>query len=184
MRKLITFNFVTMNGYYKGPGGDISWNKHSREESEFAAQGAQSDSILLFGRVTYQMMAAYWPSPAAMQNTPLVADGMNKSEKIVFSRTLDKAEWNNTRLIKENIFEEIRKMKASPGKDMCFLGSGSVISQFAEQGLIDEYQVMVNPVVIAGGTPLFKEIRSQLDLRLKDTRTFKNGNVLLTYQPQ
>ena len=183
MRKITVFNFVTLNGYYKGPNGDISWHRHGEEENEFAAGNLKSGGILLFGRVTYEMMASYWPTPAAAENDPAVAEGMNKAEKIVFSRTLKKAEWNNTRLIKDNIVEEIKKMKQTPGEDMVLLGSGSILTQFAEKGLIDEYKIMVDPVVIGGGTPILKDIRHKLDLKLTKTKTFKSGVVLLCYQP-
>jgi dihydrofolate reductase len=129
------------------------------------------------------MMASYWPTPVAIKNDPIVAAGMNNADKIVFSRTLKKVEWNNTRLVKDNIVEEINKMKQLPGKDMTVLGSGSILTQFAEQGLIDEYQIMVDPVVLGDGTPIFKNIKHKLDLKLTRTRTFKSGVVLLCYQP-
>ena len=129
------------------------------------------------------MMASYWPTPDAIKNAPIVAEGMNNADKIVFSRTLKKVEWNNTRLVKDNIVEEIKKMKRMPGKDMTLLGSGSILTQFAEQGLIDEYQIMVDPVVIGDGTPIFKGIKHKLDLKLTMTRAFKSGVVLLCYQP-
>jgi dihydrofolate reductase len=184
MGKLTVYNFVTLNGYFKGPKEDISWAKTgSIEEKEFAAGNLKSANTLLFGRVTYQMMAGYWPSPAALKNDPAVAEGMNKAEKIVFSRTLNKAEWNNTRVVKDNMEEEIKKIKRIPGKDMTVLGSGSIVTQLAEKGLIDEYQVMVHPVVIGGGTPLLKDISQKLNLELINSRTFKSGGVLLCYQP-
>lgn len=181
MRKLSAFNFVTLNGYFKGPNGDISWHRHGAEESEFAAEGVKSENIVLFGRVTYEMMASYWPTPEAIKDNPTVANGMNKADKIVFSRTLKKPEWNNTKLVKDNIIEEIKKIKSSSGKDMVLLGSGSILTQFAEQDLIDEYQIMVDPVVIGDGTPIFKSIRKNLNLQLTSTRTFKSGVVLLSY---
>jgi len=183
MRKLNVFNFVTLNGYYKGLHEDISWHKHGGEEAEYSAEGAQSESILLFGRVTYEMMAGFWPTPLASETMPVVADGMNKSEKIVFSTTLKKAEWSNTRIIKSNIVEEIKKIKETPGKDMTILGSGSILTQFAEKGLIDEYQIMVDPVAIGDGIPIFKGIKLPLNLRLTNTRTFKSGVILLCYEP-
>jgi dihydrofolate reductase len=183
MRKVNVFNFITLNGCYKGPKGDISWHRHGAEENEYATDSLSSESTLLFGRVTYQMMASYWPTPIAIKNDPIAAEGMNNSDKIVFSRTLKNVEWNNTRLVKDNIAEEIRKMKQMPGKDMTILGSGSIVTQFAEQGLIDEYQIMVDPVVIGDGTPIFKDIKHKLDLKLTMTRTFKSGVVLLCYQP-
>ena len=186
MRKVNVFNFITLNGYFQGPNGDISWHRHvsdESEESEYAAEGLKSGSTLLFGRVTYQMMASYWPTPDAMKNAPMMAEGMNNADKIVFSRTLKKAEWKNTRLVKDNIVEEIKKLKQTPGKDMTILGSGSILTQLAEEGLIDEYQFMVDPVALGDGTPLFKNIRRPLNLQLTATRTFKSGSVLLSYQP-
>ena len=128
------------------------------------------------------MMASYWPTPIAIKNDPIVAEGMNKADKIVFSRTLTKAEWNNTRLVRDNMAEEIQKMKRQTGKDMTVLGSGSIVTQLAQAGLIDEYQFMVDPVVLGEGTPIFKGIGHKLDLNLIATRTFKSGVVLLSYQ--
>ncbi len=183
MRKVSAFNFVTLNGYFEGPKGDTSWHKHGGEEAEYSAESLKSGNTLLFGRVTYEMMVSFWPTPMAIENFPIVAEGMNKAEKIVFSRTLKKVEWNNTRLVKDNIVEEIKKMKQMPGKDMTLLGSGSILTQFAEQGLIDEYQIMVDPVVLGDGTPIFRNIKHKLDLKLTMTRTFRTGVVLLCYQP-
>jgi dihydrofolate reductase len=183
MRKLAVFNFVTLNGYFKGPEGDISWHRHGAEENEYAAEMLKSGSILLFGRVTYELMASYWPTPTAIHNDPTVAEGMNRAEKIVFSRTLKRAVWSNTRLVKDEMVEEIKKMKRAPGKDLTLLGSGSLLTQLAEQGLIDEFQIMVDPVVLGDGTPIFKGIRHKLDLKLTGTRTFKSGVVLLSYKP-
>jgi len=183
MSKLSVFNFVTLNGFYKGAGEDISWHRHETEEQEYAAEGANSESILLFGRVTYQMMAAFWPTPAAYQNMRSVAEGMNKSEKIVFSKTLAKAEWNNTKLIRDNIVEKVRSLKNTSSKDMTILGSGSIVTQFAENGLIDEYKIMVDPVALGEGTPLFHGMKGKLDLTLTDVRKFKSGVLLLSYTP-
>ena len=113
---------------------------------------------------------------------PIVAEKMNTLPKIVFSRTLDKVEWQNSRLVKDNIAEEIRKMKRLPGKDMAILGSNSIVSALAPLGLIDEYRIMVNPVVLGGGKSLFEGIKERLNLKLLRTRTFRSGNVLLYYQ--
>ena len=183
MGKLSVFNFVTLNGYFKGPNEDITWHRHGTEESEFAAEGAKSDSILLFGRKTYEMMAGYWPTPEALKNAPVVAEGMNQSEKIVFSRTLKKVDWNNSKLIKDNIVEVIKKIKQTSRKDMTILGSGSILTQFAEAGLVDDYQFMIDPVVLGDGTAIFKGIPNKMDLKLTNSRTFKSGVVLLCYQP-
>jgi len=184
MSKLIVYNFVTLNGYFKGANEDISWaKKGSNEESEFAAYNLKSGNILLFGRVTYEMMEKYWPTPEAQKNDPLVAEGMNEAEKIVFSNTLEKANWKNTRIIKNDIVEEIKKLKMENGKDMVVLGSGSIVNLFAEEGLIDEYQIMVHPVVIGEGTPLLKNIDHMMDLKLTVTKAFPSGVVLHCYKP-
>jgi dihydrofolate reductase len=114
----------------------------------------------------------------------VVAEGMNNADKIVFSKTMKKAAWNNTRLMKDDIVNEIKKMKKAPGMDMTILGSGSIVTLFAEQGLIDEYQIMVNPVVLGDGIPLFKDMKIKLDLKLIATRPFKSGVVLLSYRPR
>jgi dihydrofolate reductase len=183
MGTLSVFNFITLNGFYKGPQDDISWHKHGEEEAAYAAEGAQSNSTLLFGRVTYGHMVSFWPTPAAMETMPEVAKGMNASEKIVFSRTLTKTDWNNTRIVKDNMVEEVKKWKAA-GKIMTVLGSGSIVTQLAEAGLIDDYLLMVDPVAIGDGTPIFKGIKHELDLQLVNTRTFKSGVVLLSYKPR
>jgi len=184
MGKLSVFNFMTLNGYFKGPNDDTSWHQHGNgEEGEFAAEGAQSDSILLFGRKTYEMMASFWPTPLAAKSMPEVADGMNKSEKIVFSRTLKKATWNNTRIIKNNIVEETKKLKSTSPKNMTILGSGSILTQLAEAGLVDTFMFMLDPLALGDGTPIFNGIGIKLELKLTETRSFKSGRLLLTYQP-
>jgi dihydrofolate reductase len=183
MRKLFTFTFISLDGYYKGQNGDISWHKHGAEESEFSAENLKSGNILLFGRTTYEMMASFWPTPMALTSFPEVAAGMNKAEKIVFSRTLQKADWQNTTITSENMIEEVQKLKLHATKDMTLLGSGSILTQLAEAGLIDEYQVMIDPVAIGNGTSIFHNINRQLNLKLTTTRTFQSGIILLTYQP-
>jgi dihydrofolate reductase len=183
VRKVSAFIFLTLNGYFKGPNGDISWHRHGAEENQYAVDSMKSGNTLLFGRVTYEMMAGYWPTPLAMKNDPVVAAGMNHADKVVFSRTLKKADWQNTRLIREDAVKAIKKMKRMPGKDMTILGSGSILAQFAEYGLIDEFEIMVDPVVLGEGTPIMKGVKHKLDLMLTGTRTFKSGVVLLSYVP-
>jgi dihydrofolate reductase len=186
MRKLVVFNSVTLDGYFSGPGGDISWAHKGSEDAEwnaFVAENAGSGGQLLFGRITYELMASYWPTSEAMKSYPDVAKGMNELPKVVFSRTLDKVSWNNTRLVKGNLAEEVRAMKKEPGEDMTILGSGSIVSQLAQEGLIDEYQLIVNPVVLGKGRTMFDGIKAKLALQLTRTRTFANGNILLCYVP-
>jgi dihydrofolate reductase len=183
MARLSVFNFITLNGYYAGPNGDISWHRHGGEESKYAEEGAKSESMLLFGRITYQMMASYWPTPMAAKGNPGVAEGMNRSPKVVFSRTLKKVEWENTRLLKNDLVEEVKKLKKGD-KDITILGSGSIVTQLAEADLIDEYQIMVDPVALGNGMPMFKGMAQKLDLRLVSTRPFESGVVLLVYKPK
>ncbi len=183
MRKLFAFNLVSLDGYFEGLKRDISWHNVDAEFNEYAIEMLNSVDKLLFGRVTYELMAGYWPTRDAMKNDPLVAERMNNLSKIVFSRTLDKVEWNNSRLVKSNIETEIQKMKKLPGKDIVILGSGSIVSDLAQRGLIDEYRIMVNPIVLGHGKSMFKGIKDRLNLKLIKTKTFKSGNVLLYYEP-
>ncbi len=139
--------------------------------------------MVLFGRITYELMASYWPTPTAMKSDPIVAEGMNRMPKVVFSRTLDKVLWSNTKLVKGDLTTAIRKMKQEPGEGMAILGSGSIVSQLAPEGLIDEYQVVVNPVILGKGRTMFDGVKEKLNLKLTKTRTFGNGKVFLCYEP-
>lgn len=183
MRKLTAFTFVTLDGYFEGPKRDISWHRHDEEDSAYAAEMLKEGSTLLFGRVTYELMASYWRTPDAMKNDPIVAEGMNRSDKVVFSRTLRRAEWSPARLVKGKIEEEVERMKREPGKGLALLGSGSILNQLARHGLVDEYQILVDPIVLGDGTSIFKGIEPRLNLKLTATTTRGNGNVLLCYQP-
>ena len=182
MPKLGVFNLVTLDGYFAGENGDISWHNADAEFQKTAEQQSNSGNTLLFGRVTYELMAGYWTTPQALKDDPLVAKGMNSSPKIVFSRTLKKTEWSNTRLVKGDLVAEVRKLKARPGKGLTILGSGSLVAQLTEAGLIDEYQFLVNPVVLGKGKGMFEGLKTKLSLKLTKTQAFKNGNVLLCYQ--
>jgi len=181
MRRLTVFNLVTLDGYFAGRNGDISWHNVDEEFQDLAIKASNSGNTLLFGRVTYELMTNFWPTPEAIKTDPIVAEGMNRSEKIVFSRTMDKVDWINTRLVKGDMIAEVRKLKQGSGKDLTILGSGSIVSQLAQEGLIDEYNILLNPVAIGKGKTMFEGIKKKLDLKLTATRTFGNGNILLTY---
>jgi dihydrofolate reductase len=186
MRKLVVFNNVTLDGYFSGMSDDISWAHKGNEDAEwnaFVADNARAGGMLLLGRITYELMAGYWPTPDAMKNYPDVAEGMNNLPKVVFSRTLDKASWQHTRLVKGDLAGEVRAMKKEAGEHIAILGSGSIVSQLAQEGLIDEYQVVLNPVVLGKGRTMFDGIKGKLTLKLTKTRTFSNGNILLYYEP-
>lgn len=183
MRKAFLFMMTSLDGFFEGPNQDISWHHVDEEFNEFAIKQLNDADMLLFGRVTFQLMASYWPTPSAIENDPMVADKMNNLPKIVFSRTLDKVEWNNSRLVKDNIAGEVSKLKQQPGKDLAIFGSSDLAVSLIQMGLVDELRIMVNPVVLGNGKPLFKGINDKLNLRLLRTRSFSSGNVLLHYQP-
>ena len=186
MRKLVVFNQVSLDGYFVDQNGDMSWAHNANKDDEwdaFVAGNAKSGGELVFGRITYDLMSSYWPTSMAMQNDPVVAERMNNLPKVVFSRTLDQATWNNTKLIKDDLAGEVRKMKNETGVDMVIMGSGSIIAQLTQERLIDEYQLVVIPVVLGQGRTMFDGIEEKLSLKLTRSRTFNNGNVLLSYAP-
>jgi len=174
---------VTVDGYFAGPNGEIDWHVVDKEFNEYAKEMLESVDTLLFGKITYDLMAGYWPTDAGIQDSPVIAKAMNSLAKIVFSKTLKKADWKNTKIMKEINPEEIKKLKEQPGKDMVILGSGIIVDQFTNLGLIDEYRLIVNPVILGKGKPLFKDVDRSIKLKLLKTKTFKSGNVLLYYQP-
>ena len=186
MRNLIVFNHVSIDGYFTGGNGDISWAHTGSDDPEFqqfVAGNASGEGQLLFGRVTYDLMAGYWPTPLADQQNPVVAKAMNNMQKVVFSRTMEKPLWKNTKLIKTDIVSEIRKMKNESGPGMVIMGSGTIVSQLAQERVIDEYQLLINPVAIGKGRTLFDGMNKILSLNLMSTRTFKNGKVFLRFEP-
>lgn len=184
MRKLVAFEQVTLDGYFADAGGGMGWAHRSDPEWDaFVADNAGGGGMLLFGRVTYEMMATFWPTPAAFEAAPVVARRMNELPKVVFSTTLKEVSWQNTRLVKGGVAEEVRRLKGEPGPGMAILGSGSIATQLAEEGLIDEYQIVVNPLALGAGRTLFAGMKRALALRLARTRAFGNGNVLLCYEP-
>jgi len=187
MGSLHVFENVTLDGYFTGEDGDLSW-AHARggddeDWNDFIAGNASGGGTLLLGRKTYEMMKAYWPTPQAKQEAPEVAAGMNRMQKVVVSRTLDDPGWSNTEVIKGDLADEVRKLKET-ADDITILGSGSIVAQLAAAGLIDDYQVIVNPVVIGKGRSLFAGVEEPPSLKLQKTRTFKNGNVLLSYEAE
>ena len=157
--------------------------QRGRELNDFAIEQLNTADGLIFGRITYQMMASYWPTPAAIQDDPVVAGKMNSIQKYVFSRTIDRADWSNTRLVKGNAAEELARLKQQPGRDLFVFGSADLAATFIQQGLVNEFRNLVNPIVLGSGMPLFKGIQKPLNLKLLKTMPFRNGNVLLYYQP-
>ena len=186
MRKLIVFNHVSLDGYFVDSNGSMMWAKAANVDPEwnaFVAGNASGEGTLVFGRVTYDLMNSYWPTPMALQHDAIVAERMNSLPKVVFSRTMEKASWNNTKLVKDDLPGAIRRLKQESGGGLVILGSGRIVSQLAQEGLIDEYHVVVNPVILGGGRTMFDGIKDKVSLKLTTTRSFKNGNVFACYEP-
>jgi dihydrofolate reductase len=182
MKKIIVSNYVTLDGFFAGPQGEIDWFVWNEETVEYSKELLQAIDTILFGRMTYELMAGYWPTAAAAEEDPAIIEAMNNLPKIVFSRTLEKVGWNNAKLAKGDLGEEVTALKRRPGRDIVIYGSGSIVAALAERGLIDEYLLFVNPVVLGEGKPLFKGLKERFPLELKKTQVFKNGVVLLDYQ--
>jgi dihydrofolate reductase len=186
MTRIGTFVHVTIDGYFAGPKGEIDWFKVVKKDAEWekhTQQESQSGGTLLLGRTTYDMMRSYWPTPAAIASDPHMAKVMNESPKIVVSKTLasvkDEPNWKNVMVVRDLKADDIRK-KADGS--ITILGSGSIVQQLTDLGLIDEYELVVVPVVLGAGKPLFKDIKFR-EMKLLDARSFKNGLVSLRYRP-
>jgi len=178
MRKLIVSNVVSLDGFFEGPNHGLDWFVPDEEFFEYAKDMLRAADTLLFGRVTYLHMANYWPSAPADE----IADKMNNLPKIVFSKTLQTVNWNNSRLVSNNIQAEVTKLKQQPGKDMVVLGSARLASALLQMGLIDEYRIILSPVLIGRGNPLFQGIRERIRLKLAATKVLGSGVVVLSYQ--
>jgi dihydrofolate reductase len=183
MRKIFAFIMTTLDGYHEGPNQEFDFWVVDEEFNRFAVEQLDEADALLFGRVTYEGMAAYWPTPAGEQDDPRLAARMNGLPKVVVSRSLDKAEWASTRLIKDDVTEELTKLKQQPGKDIAILGSSDLTVSLLRMGLVDEVRIMVNPVVLGAGKSVFRTAGERIGLKLLKSRHFNSGNILLYYQP-
>lgn len=170
---------MSLDGFFEGPNQELDWFLVDEEFFEYARNMLRSVDTILFGRRTYEHMAAYWPSAPADE----IADKMNQLQKIVFSKSLPHAEWSNCRLVREDAAQEVAKLKQSSGKDMVILGSAALASSLLKAGLVDEYRVIVNPVLIGSGHPLFPDLKERVTLRLSRTQPFGSGVVILYYAP-
>jgi dihydrofolate reductase len=184
MPKLIAYTSVSLDGYFTDANGDMNWaHKNDSEWQAFVSENASGGGQLLFGRVTYDMMASFWPTALAAQSNPVIVERMNSLRKFVFSRKLDQVRWNNTTLLKGDLAAEVRKLKQEPGPDVVVMGSGTIVAQLAEAGLIDEYQIVLNPIVVGKGRTMFEGVKRKLPMKLAKSRAFGNGNVVLFYEP-
>jgi dihydrofolate reductase len=181
MRSIIAFNMITLDGFFEGPGAEIDWHHVDAEFNAFADEQLNEAGGLIFGRKTYQLMESYWPTREAIANDPVIANHMNAIPKIVVSETLHEVHWSHTSLIKGKMEDEIARLKQQPGKDLFVFGSADLSASMMEKGLIDEYRVMINPVLLGAGNPLFRNITARVPLKLTRAKVFQSGNVLLCY---
>jgi dihydrofolate reductase len=188
MGRVTAFVHVTVDGFFAGPRGEIDWFKAIGRDPEYEAythEQAQSDSTLIFGRTTYEMMKSYWPTPEAIKADPEMAKVVDHSPKLVFSRSLRKVEevpnWKNIELLHKIDPKDIRTRKKEAKGEFTILGSGSIFRQFANEGLLDAYSLVVVPIVLGNGKPLFKDVK-RTELKLEGSRSFKNGLTVLRYQ--
>jgi dihydrofolate reductase len=186
MRKVAMLNRISLDGFYAGPNGEIDWFIHEPEVDQ-AAHELMAPDTLLMGRVTYQMFESYWPpvarDPNASEGARILANELNEMTKVVFSKTLEEVTWVNSTLVKGDITQAVSRLKQGDGPDIAIFGSGTIVQQLAEEGLIDEYLIVVTPVILGVGKPLFKEVK-KCNLELLETRNFKSGNVLLHYRTE
>ncbi len=180
MRKIVMWNLMTLDGFFEGPNHDIGWHEYfwGEELERFSIDQGREAGMLLFGRLTYDLMAGYWSSADGE-----VAEFMNGLPKVVASRTLAKADWNNTRLIGDDAPEQIARLKDEPGKDIFVFGSADLAASLIPRGLIDEFRICVCPLILGGGTPLFKQGPERMKLRLLDSRPLESGAVIHRYRP-
>lgn len=180
MRKLVAFEMISLDGYYEGVDHDISWHTDDAERARFAAELLDEADNVLFGRVTYELLAGFWPTPEGEKTDPVIAEKLNRADKIVVSTTLDSPKWANTRLLSGNVATEIARLKEQPGKDLVILGSAKLTVSLIEMGLLDELQVVVSPVGLGTGRSLLEGLSHRIDLALVEARPFAS-DVLLRY---
>lgn len=188
MRKLVLFLHSSLDGFVEGPNGamDIGWVSYDNDLAAHAKNILSTADTVMWGRGTYEMMYSYWPTvpsnPSSAQHELDHAEWIEKTTKIVFSTTLEKVEWNNSRLVKDQVKEEILSLKQQPGGDMVILGSPRFAHHLMELDLIDEYKITVSPVLIGSGLRLFQGLKEKTNLKLIESKTFDSGALGLDYQ--
>lgn len=178
MRRLFWQMMVSLDGFMEGPNGELDWHIVDGDFDRYVANMLDSIDAILLGRVTYQALAAYWPSATNPE-----AARMNALPKVVFSRKLERVDWQNSRLVKGDAGEEIARLKQQPGHDLAIFGSADLASTPVRLGLIDEFRILLCPVVLGGGRPMFPEIKGRTFLKLVRTEIFGSGVVVLSFQP-
>ena len=182
MKKIIAIEWLSLDGYFSDSDNGTDWFVSDEETWKYLLGTFKSLDTILLGQVTYKMFAAYWLKPHPSDPNPKeLIDFMNNSRKVVFSKSLKKAKWNNSVVMKDIVPEEIHKMKQAPGKDIVIYGSGSIVSQLTKLGLIDEYQFLINPVFLGNGKTIFKSEEAKAKLKFLDAKKFECGNIMLRY---
>lgn len=184
MGQLIFFNMMSIDGFFEGKNKELNWHNVDEEFNEFAIDQLNSADNLIFGRKTYELMAEYWPSKQAISNDPTIAEKMNAIKKNVFSKTLDKAIWQNTKLFRNDITKIVSKIKKDSEKDVLILGSANLSKTLIKNELIDLYRIMVNPIILGNGNLLFSNSKNRIGLELTKVKSFRSGNVLMEYRPK
>ena len=195
-RRVVASTFVTLDGYMVGPDEDMSWviaGFDRQMQADIAEEMSRESDVFVFGRVTYEIFAAYWPSavpydegdelnPAEGKEDPRIIRALNDFPKLVFSTTLKRPEWNNTRVVDEGLEDEIRRLKMQPGKAVSIQGSASIVQALARADLIDEYHLYVHPVLLGDGVPLFASGVNRQDFELARIKPYANGVVAMSYR--
>jgi dihydrofolate reductase len=182
MRRILVFNHLSLDGCFADAQGGLGWaHRDGGELERYVKRHRRGEACYLFGRRTFEMFASFWPTPAGQAASPYFAKVLNQSPKVVFSRSLKKTAWANTTLRPRADARSLRAFRASKGPDALIFGSGTLIRALAPLGLIDEYQLLVNPVALGAGKPLFGGLARPLGLTLLGAKAFKNGTVLLRY---
>ena len=185
MRRIIASEFVSADGYVAGLKEDMGWvmNRFNDEMGKYAGDLMASMDTVLLGRVTYQIMAGAWPNLTEEQSPG--ADTMNSVQKVVLSRTLKKAPWGKyepATIISDGVEQRVRELKQKPGKNIVIYGSANAVQGLTRMGLIDEYQLLVHPVFLGEGKPLFRSMERPVDLKLVKSQTYANGVNVLCYE--
>ncbi len=184
MRKVIMFNRISLDGYFAGPNGELDWSIPDLELDKDVHQVGSADTAL-FGRITYQLFESYWPhaleNPSASKEERKTAEELNQMTKVVFSKTLQTVTWENSRLISGDLTGEVSKLRQGNGSDILIFGSGTIVQQLTNAGLIDEYVIIVTPIILGAGKLLFKDA-DRINLRLVTAKQYRSGNALLHYK--
>lgn len=183
-RRLYIANMISADGYFEGQGQDLSWHNVDAEYTDYSIDMLESVDRLLFGRKTWEMMAAYWSTEQAQKNDPQVAGLMNSLPKYLCSRTLKKAEWQNSHIVREPVLDTIRSWKKEEGRDIAVFGSSELCKSLLQAGLVDELRLIVTPVLLGQGHSLFEGLAASTRLTLMGLQSFASGNILIRYKPR